>query len=79
MLRENRRKELLSMYNCKQENILNVAFLDTKSTFVTFDVEITIESKSASSKQPVKNFSFKEFWIDFSIQSSIWQIWQRTV
>ena len=28
----------------------NVAFLDTKSTFVTFDVEITIESKSASSK-----------------------------
>ena len=45
-----------------------MAFLDTKSTFVTFDVEITIESKSASSKQPVKNFSFKEFWIDFKME-----------
>ena len=78
MLRENCRKESLSMYNCKQE-IVNVAFLDTKSTFTAFDREITIESKSASSKQPVKNFGFKEFWIDFSIQCSIWQIWQRTV
>ena len=78
MLRENRRKELLSV-SIVNKKISNVAFLDTKSTFVTFGVEITIESKSASSKQPVKNFSFKEFWIDFSIQSSIWQIWQRTV